>query len=609
MTRYERPPFNPAYLLSCLNQPPSSQNDELYNRRFFDFWCDHDDHPDLIDTLAPGKPYSLPSRVHRRDDPAPPITDSPPQGFRRVWLITSPQDISYALTHPQDFSNLPYAELGGGAFLLARDPSAADPSHAQQQAFVHDLLATQSVPDWKDAAGQAVHQSALLALTQDDFDMAAWAGQAALRYMGMLFGFGFQDHGLLEHSAQAAYRALQYIAVGRHFVSEPGTVAEAQRAVAALQTRISALAEDYDHLARSPRRFGPSTHRCTPFGVQPLHELQLGGLGQPLLHRLPAVDSPLSGHDRGMVCAMLIAGTLGNIQTAVCQVIDHLLKPVNQGHLQALKGMTPAALADAVAALVCQQPPVSVLPRRKRGDAVLPSGALIPAEDDCLLLLEAERRCEMDRPEACAHAWGRTRSGQSAHPCLGRDLALPLITALVQRVIHLPGLARRIDPLTGDGFRPERLWGTACTELALTHKRIRTRAQRNLIVSMRVKSPQAEHVPQLRRLIGAAVPRIEHVLTTFQGVHFAWFEFSDDESHLILRTIYNGELEPYLHYFAERAGDLFDGLFEHLEGAPRRPVSAFPEDFIATVSRFNRAPLAGYLYSAYPDRDVPDCRR
>ncbi|MBQ0959933.1 hypothetical protein KAK06_13350 [Ideonella sp. 4Y11] len=608
MRRHDRPPFDANRLLECLNQLPSDQLDEERNRRFFDHWCDPDDHPALITALRSDPCYSLPSRVHRRDDPAPPLGDRPPQGFRRVWLITDVQDIQHALTQPQHFSNLPYAELGGGAFLLARDPSAG-PEHAEQQAFVRQLLQCQPSVLWAQAAERAVEQSALLALTQDDFDLAAWAGQAALRYMGIVFGFGFQDHGLLERSAQATYRALQYVAIGRHFVSEPATVPEGQRAVAALITRISALVEEYDSLRRAARRFGPPDLARTPVGVQPLDHLSLQLLGQPLLRQLPEVASPLSGHDRAMVCAMLIAGTLGNLQTAVCQVVDQLLTPGQAPRLAELREMSAAALAAQVADLVAQQPPLPVLPRRTIGAQQLPTGTRIPDGDDCLLLLDVARHVEQARAQVCAHAWGHTAHGQAAHPCLGKDLALPLITALVKRVLHLPGLARRIDPLTGDDFPMQRLWGVACTQLPLTYKRVRSRAQRNLIVSMRVKSPRAEHVAQLRRLIAAAVPRIEHLLTSFGGVHFAWFEFSDDDTQLILRTIYNGELEPYLYHFALRAGDLFDGLFEHLEDAPPHPVSAFPEEFIATVKRFNRAPLAGYLYSAYPNRDVPMCRR
>ncbi len=607
MSRYRRPAYDEARLKACLNehcrqQNPASTADER-NRRFFDDWCDGDAHAALLGTLvADGGCHSLPSRAQRYDDPAPPITKPPAQGFRTLWLISAPKAVEHALTTPAEYSNLPYAELGGGAFLLARD---LDWEHTAQKAFVQALLRRQCAGAWSQVAEYAVRQSALLTLTEDEFDLAAWAGQAALRYMSIVFGFGYQDYPLLERSAQAAYRALQYIAIGRHFVSEPGTVPEAQRAVASLITRISALTEEYDQLDRAPRRFGPRARECTPFGAQPLHELQLSSLGPPLLRALPGVTGDLSGHDRAMVCAMLIAGTLGNIQTAACQVVDDLLASGNAAELRKWQAQNMAGLAPLVGAAVLANPPLRVLPRRVIAQVAI-GNATISEGDDCLLLLQGSTRC----PHAAQHVWGdATPPGAAAHSCLGKDLALPLITALVRHAIGLPGLARAIDPLTGDTYRMARLWGVACTSLPLSYKRVRSRAQRNLIVSMRIKSPIAEHAAELRHLIAAAVPRIEHVLSGFSGVHFAWFEFSDDETHLILRTIYNGELDPYLHYFAEQAGDLFDGLFEHIEEAPPRPVSAFPEAFIATVRRFNRAPLAGYLYSAYPDRDVPMCRR
>jgi hypothetical protein len=98
-------------------------------------------------------------------------------------------------------------------------------------------------------------------------------------------------------------------------------------------------------------------------------------------------------------------------------------------------------------------------------------------------------------------------------------------------------------------------------------------------------------------------------LSDFGGVHFAWFEFSDDDSQVVLRTIYDGQFDAYLQHFALRAGDLFDGLFEHLEGAPPRPVAEHPREFVETLRRFNRAPLAGYLYSAYPDARAEAIRK
>ncbi|MDZ7811848.1 MAG: hypothetical protein U5L74_01470, partial [Ideonella sp.] len=87
----------------------------------------------------------------------------------------------------------------------------------------------------------------------------------------------------------------------------------------------------------------------------------------------------------------------------------------------------------------------------------------------------------------------------------------------------------------------------------------------------------------------------------FGGVHFAWFEFTEDERSLVLRTIYDGPFEAYVQHFALFAGDLFDGLFEYLEGAPPRPVASHVFEFVETLKRLNRGPLGAYLYSAYPE--------
>ena len=94
----------------------------------------------------------------------------------------------------------------------------------------------------------------------------------------------------------------------------------------------------------------------------------------------------------------------------------------------------------------------------------------------------------------------------------------------------------------------------------------------------------------------------------FNHLHFAWFEFSDDDSQLVLRTIYDGQFEAYVQFFALQAGELFDGLFEYLEGAPPRPVAEHPHEFVEILRRFNRAPLGGYLFSAYPNVEATQLR-
>lgn len=637
MSRYERPPFEPSELSNLTR-------DEARNRLLFDWWCDEgelqqagrsarkSDRLSYFDSLG-GKPTLFPSRAQRQNDPAPPLNEPAPQGFRPAILLSKQEHIRQALTDTTNFCNLPYAALGGARFLLGLDPKSGYNGvdwHQQQQSLVSEALDYYNPTGLSGLAKLAVEQAALTSLAQPMFDLAEFAEQAALRYVGQLFGYGFQDHGLLEEASRATYRALQYLTVGQHFVTEPGTLPAAQTALGRLTARTSQLMEDYTRLERSPRRYGRKQSAKWPEGVQPWCDLGLSALGDPLLKRLPNLPKPadsgsnsvpgalLSGRDRAIVAAMLVAGTLGNIQSAICLLMQSLL----HGPTEEL--MTASDLAKSVNPCMTVQlekdllrrlsklPPVPVLPRRTGNkEVVLACGAKIPADTDCLLLLEGQPGCpHAHTAEPCPRVWGGVAGkGVAPHACLGQALSMPLITALVSHTLRLPGLKLALDPLIGDTLQVERLWGFACTRYPLRFERERYRAQQNLIVSMRVKAPISENAMRLRRLIAAGVPRIEHALSGFGHVHMAWFEFSDDDSHLVLRTIYDGQFEAYVEHFALQVGDLFDGLFEYLEGAPPRPVAEHPQEFVELLRLNNRAPLAGYLFSAYPHSAAEQIRR
>ena len=182
-----------------------------------------------------------------------------------------------------------------------------------------------------------------------------------------------------------------------------------------------------------------------------------------------------------------------------------------------------------------------------------------------------------------------------------------MIAALVHHTLNSPNLRVELDPLNGETPKVKRLWGFACTKYALRYDQ-EQRKQRNLIIRMPVKPPISENAMRLRQLIAAGAPRIDHVLSTFRHLHFAWFEFTEGDRELVLRTVYDGQLEPYLQYFALYAGDLFDGLFEFLEGAPPTPVAEHPGEFVATLVAINRSPVGGYLYSAYPRSEADQIR-
>lgn len=619
MSRYERPKFNFADWSGTQGVLPGPQpSDQERNGLLFDWWCDNGGPKRESDRLSfiaalNRKTESFPSRAPLQDDPAPLLTSPAPQGFRDVFLISDPEDVCAALKDADHFSNIPYAALGGASFILGLDPGPGFGNfdwHAEQKALIGQALAY-DVSWLRVLARHSVKEAALTSLASPDFDLASFAEQAALRYLGRLFGYGFQDHPLLEDAARATYRALQYLAIGQHFVTEPGTLPAAQQALGRLIARTSQLMEEYTRLERSPRRYGRRPARDWPTGVQPWSDVGLSHLGEPLLKRLPQLNGSgqtrsLSGRDRATVAATLLAGTLGNIQSAVCLLTESLLTGPPEERMAVRRTTHADSLEAQLERRMAARPPLPVVPRRtNKNGATLPRGGFIPADTDCLLLLENQ----FAATQGCPHVWGTTSGDPGApHGCLGRELSMPLIAALVQHTLELPGLKSALDPLTGDRLVIERLWGFACVRYPLRFESTRYRVQQNLIVSMPVKPPISENAAALRRLIAAGVPRIEHVLTGFGHLHFAWFEFSDNDSQLVLRTIYDGEFDPYVQYFAMQAGDLFDGLFDFLEGAPRRPVSEHPQEFVEMLRRLNRVPVGGYLYSAYPSIEADQIR-
>lgn len=596
MSRFKRPAFNPAELTATVDS-------EAKNRLIFDWWCDEADRKAYIASLN-GLPTWIDGRMPLQDDPAPPIHRPVPQGLKRVLLISSPRDVHDVLTRPQDFSNRPYALLGGGTFLLGQDPSTTGTDwHCEQRKFVNDALADGK--NFRPLAQRSIAQAALTSLAQPAFDLASFAEQAALRYLGQLYGYAFHDHSLLEDASRATYRALQYVAIGQHFVSEPLVVPLAQQALGRLIARSDKLMQDYRQLARANRKHRKSGADL-PDGVQPLCELGLSGV--PLLKLMPTLPGALSGRERATVAATMLAGTVGNIQSAVCLLTQSLLIGPADELEKIVKAPDPATLEQLIGRHLLRQPPMTVLPRRALGGTEI-RGVSIPAGTDCLLLLEGLGGCPGDvGADLCPHAWGSVLGGHATHACPGESLSLPLIAALVQHTLRLPSVQSALDPLTGERLEVERLWGFGCTRYPLRFERDDLRRQKNLIVSMRVKAPISDNAARLRRLIAAAVPRIDHLLTSFGHLHFAWFEFTDDDTHLVLRTIYDGDFDAYIAHFAQRGGDLFDGLFEYLEGGSPRPVVEHQREFIEVIRTFNRAPLAGYLYSAYPGSSADQIR-
>ncbi|NML42610.1 hypothetical protein HHL11_02535 [Ramlibacter sp. G-1-2-2] len=574
MQRFVRPKFNPAEL--------NNKNLEQQARLVFDWWCDDDDREAYLKSLGTGIGW-IASRAHVQDDPAPPRSQPVPQGHAKVALIVDPAEVDKALVDTQAYSNIPYAELGGGGFMLAIDPAPAGPGvtdwHGEQRKFASTWLGAFNSTQLEKVAELAVEQAAVVSLAGSQFDLAEYAQQAALRYFGLLFGFGTADHPLLEAAAARGYKALQYQIVGRHFVSDPTIVPQAQAAMGMLAARTSSLIDEYATLARAPRRpTRPGVTRPSdtwPTGVQPWSELGLSSLGDPLLRTAPAAGGAVfSGQDLCTIVAGLLVGMVGNVQTAVCLMVQDLMKKEPQQQ----------TLGD-VRKLLAKHPPVPFLPRR-----TLKIVGNVPQDTDCILAL----RPRQDH-EGCP--WGQVPKGDAAHACLGQAFVEPLLVAIVNHVLSLRGLDQVRDGVTGEVLKPERLWGFGCTRYPLRYRRDKVRTRQPLIVTMPIKAPIAENAARLRAVIRSAAPRIDSVLLGSSMVQVAWFEFLAGDTLLTLHTVYDGDFDSYILHFAESAGELFDQIFECIEGAPPMPVADYPFEFVETVRRFNRPPAANYFFS------------
>jgi hypothetical protein len=427
----------------------------------------------------------------------------------------------------------------------------------------------------------------VLSLRADCFDLVEFAEQTALRYFALLFGFATRDHALLQEATRSGYRALQYVILGRHFVSEPGLLPAAQAAAARLQQRVSQLIEEYDRLRRErPLPYGPGDRRNPdalqwPIGVQPQSELGLDF--EPVLKRLPGVAGRLNGGALSAMVVGLLVGSVGNVASGAALMADRWLE----------KHSRPADANDwhnQVDLDFMLRPPVPALARR---DEEAANGE----PRDLILMLEALAVPPHGR---CPVAWGGGHQNRPGHECLGQHLARPVVAAVLDHLFGLPGLARQLDPLTGEPLELQRQWAMGCTRLPLQYERNKRRVQQPLIVPMRIKAPIADNAARLRQIIGTAAPRIEHALHDSRHVHYAWFEFLEHDSVLCLHTVYDGDFDAYIEHFALKVGDLFDLLFDCIEGAPPLPVGENPGPFIETIRRNNRAPAGGYFFSAHP---------
>ena len=518
----------------------------------------------------------------------------------KVTLVTDRAHIEAILLNEDGrYSSRIYAELGGGNFMLALDPGATTVHALQRKAFMDCFPHNADV--LKALAFEACRSAAVLGFRAPAFDLARFAEQAALRCVQMLMGFALKDYKLLETALAAAYRALVYQVMERHFVSNPTLIPNARIEMARVFARTSELidayaAEDEDAL------------RGTRYPERP-HDLP------PVLQNLGRLPGNLNGEQRATIALGAAIGTVGNVQAAVCIAVKALFAGTDAAD-QATRKQDCDRLDDIrrrarlekrdqptghfdewkklIAGPLRENPPIPYLPRlevdqdgHKVGEFLLALGGGT-----------AGREGDGDDPLV----WGLAETG--AHWCLGQALAWPLIVEIVRHVMALPSLAQGLDPEDGRVEGLEKRNGFACESFPLEHRRDRRCAQTSLNVAMRIKAPVKDNADRVRDVIRSGAPRIERALRESRHVHFAWFEMIEADTVLVLHTVYDGPFGAYLQHFALDAGDLFDVLFQYIEDPPPMPVDKFPNEFAAHLLSYDRGPAGGYFFSAYPSAEV-----
>jgi hypothetical protein len=524
----------------------------------------------------------------------------PAVGYVPVTLVTQRSKIDAILVNRNnEYSSRVYAELGGGSFMLALDPSSAKELHEGQRAAFHECF-PKDAGRLQAVAYAATQAAAVMAFRAPNFDLADFGEQAALRCCQMLMGYSIKDYPLLEATMRAAYKALVYQVFERHFVTDPTLIPQAKIRMGLLLARTAQLIDAYAANAGKPAN--------KMYDVDELKGCQDPAMPvgvPPVLRRLGEIESVLNGEQRAIVALGAAIGTVGNIQAAVCIVVKALFaNRVAMADAQRLAAdwrsgqpTDPARIAqwkDLLGPVLRANPPIPYLPRirvDRQGNKI----------EEVLLALgggTANTGRQGDDPLV----WGFPTGAK--HDCLGQALAWPVIIEIVRQVVALPGLAQARDPVNAKVKGLKKRHGFACESYPLTHRRDRWRAQMSLNVAMRIKAPIKDNVDSVRLAIAASAPRIEIVLRASRHVHFAWFEVIESDSVLVLHTVYDGPFDAYLQHFALQAGDLFDVLFEYIEDPPPMPVHQFPNEFVAYLLRYNRPPAMGYFFSAYPRSEV-----
>jgi hypothetical protein len=502
-----------------------------------------------------------------------------------VYLLSNKEHVEMALKH---CSVKPYQALdNGGRFMLGLESGGA---HTEQnQIAVSALKFTQA--EIEKCAKRAFERASVLPLKNPCFNLATdLAEQAALRFIELLFGFGDLAYPYLQGAMRMAYAYLVFQIIGRHFVSDSG-----------LPPTDTPEAKEVKERLKLEIRNAPTNHHKRP-----------GEPEKTVIERLLCDYKDPRSEELAIVALGLIAGTIGNVCAAVSITMADFFAergkrpPLIDEARLAARSPDGRDLKELIEGALVRNPPSPFLARTSTGERTgfkVKNDRCEPMPEGAHLVLALGAAADR------GYIFGGSDPSDYPHHCIGQHLAWPLTLEIVRQVLLLPGLSQVIDPVSGKPEKLKKRWGAICYSYPMQFQRDRLLNLHPLHLVLPIKKPIKENAEKLLQLMQVGAPLIEEALNKKKHVHSAYFMLVENETHLSMMTVYDGDLDAYVEHFAIDVG-LFDEQLQYLEDAPPTPTRLHPKEFVDWIKRHNRGaePFGGYFYSAYPTTTVADVK-
>ena len=128
-------------------------------------------------------------------------------------------------------------------------------------------------------------------------------------------------------------------------------------------------------------------------------------------------------------------------------------------------------------------------------------------------------------------------------------------------------------------------------------------SQSHLVIDFPIKA--SANAKALTEELPALMPDFAKVQDDLGTVHFSRFMVEGDEKLLFVSDI-DGERDQHIERLVERAGPVFDAIFEHVDDPPATPVTGNPQKAIKWLQHHVREPIDTYF--AYEDASVQDIK-